>query len=62
MPRGAPFRFVEGPGIVAWADANVPGGIAPGEKWGFQAWYRDPLGPCGADSNVTHAARVLFRP
>jgi FG-GAP repeat protein len=61
---GADGNFAQGPGMLAWTQANLPGGatIAPGETWAFQAWYRDPLGPCGSDSNATHGVKVTFHP
>lgn len=55
--------FTEGPGIVAFTQG--PGGacrIDPGETWHFQGWYRDPLGPCGALSNLSNAVSVTFTP
>ena len=34
--------------------------IAPGDTWYFQAWYRDPVGPCLTGSNLTNGVEVLF--
>jgi FG-GAP repeat len=56
--------LTEGPGIVAWTQANLPpaGGIDPGETWRFQCWFRDPNGPCGATYNASSAVAVTFTP
>lgn len=65
-----PFgNFSYGPGILGLA-ATLPGPPAPpviasGTTWGFQAWYRDPTGPCagsGAVSNLTNGVRVTLTP
>ncbi|MAE27471.1 MAG: hypothetical protein QF724_00570 [Planctomycetota bacterium] len=34
--------------------------IVPGDTWYFQAWYRDPAGPCANGSNLTNGVEVLF--
>lgn len=36
--------------------------IQPGAAWHFQAWYRDPAGPCHRSSNLSSALQVVFRP
>lgn len=46
----------EGPGIAAAK------GIAPGESWNFQFWYRDPGGPCGSAFNTSNGFNVVFEP
>lgn len=43
-----------GPGLCAQF------GWIAGQTQNFQAWYRDPSGPCGKTSNVTNAAGVTF--
>jgi hypothetical protein len=48
--------FVEGPG-VAGALA-----LAPGDLRTFQAWYRDPAGPCTSGANLSSAYEVVFGP
>lgn len=44
----------EGPGIAAAE------GIGAFETWHFQAWFRDPVGPCGSGFNTSNAFEVLF--
>ncbi len=52
-----------GPGIVSRSRSFPPGGeIDAGESWNFQAWYRDPMGPCGAAFNLSNGIRVTFSP
>ncbi|MFT7669899.1 MAG: hypothetical protein ACI8X5_002606 [Planctomycetota bacterium] len=42
---------------------GVPGCIVPGDTWNFQAWYRDPSGPCpGQDFNFSNGISVEFIP
>jgi len=53
----------EGPGIAAWS-ISAPGGfgaILPGSVWHFQAYYRNPTGPCGQGWNLTNALSVTFQ-
>lgn len=55
--------FSLGPGIVGLSQSFPPiARIAAGATWHFQAWYRDPLGPCGNGSNLTNVAEVTFTP
>lgn len=56
--------MTEGPGLVAFSLANFPpsGHITPATTWRFQAWYRDPQGPCGTAFNLSNALEVLFGP
>ncbi len=45
------------------AQSEVFGGtgvIDAGETWNFQAWSRDPSGPCGGGSNFTNALAITF--
>jgi hypothetical protein len=52
-----------GPGVVGLSNSLPPGGhIQAGQIWHFQAWFRDPAGPCGQGSNMTNAVRVMFEP
>jgi hypothetical protein len=52
-----------GPGIVSYTQIFAPGGhIQAGDTWHFQAWYRDPMGPCGFGTNVSNAISVTFQP
>lgn len=61
---GSAGRFDSGPGLVAYGDQAFDslGHIFSGQTWYFQAWYRDPGGPCGAGSNLTSALAVTFEP
>jgi hypothetical protein len=36
--------------------------ITPGSTWNFQAWFRDPAGPCGEGLNLSNALSVTFTP
>jgi hypothetical protein len=51
-----------GPGIVAHTHANFPaaGQIKAGDTWYFQAWFRDPNGPCGSGFNLSNGLKVEF--
>lgn len=53
-----------GPGMAALSLARfgLGGAIDAGETWYFQCWYRDSLGPCNKDSNVSNAIKVTFTP
>lgn len=44
------------------ADLGPGCAIEPGARWNFQAWYRDPGGPCGSGFNLSSARSVLFAP
>ncbi|MEM9801078.1 MAG: hypothetical protein AAGA20_12195 [Planctomycetota bacterium] len=48
--------------VVGFDRANHPpaGRLVDGESFGFQLWYRDVGGPCGAASNLTSAVKVRF--
>jgi hypothetical protein len=35
-------------------------GIAVGDFWNFQAWFRDPMGPCSNGFNTTNAHSATF--
>jgi hypothetical protein len=50
-------------GLAAYSQSLAPAGhIDPGETWYFQAWYRDPTGPCGSGFNVSNGLQVDFTP
>jgi hypothetical protein len=58
---GADGVLTLGPGVVGLSNSLPPGGhIQAGQIWHFQAWFRDPSGPCGQGSNMTNAVRVMF--
>ncbi|MCP3915967.1 MAG: hypothetical protein GY711_10465 [bacterium] len=53
-----------GPGVVDLSHAGFPpaGRIVSGDTWYFQAWYRDPSGPCGGATNFSNGLAVQFTP
>ena len=61
---GAGGQYTQGPGIVAFSMIrfSAQGHIQPGQTWNFQAWFRDPMGPCGAAFNTSSALSVTFTP
>ncbi len=61
---GAGGVITLGPGLVAYTHAAFPGAgqIAAGQTWYFQAWYRDPAGPCGKSFNLSNGLKVVFKP
>ncbi len=61
---GATGSFSYGPDLIATSqDRFHPSGwIRAGSTWNFQAWYRDPMGPCGSGSNVSNAISLSFVP
>jgi hypothetical protein len=54
--------ITRGPGIIAFGLANFAssGHIVPGVTWNFQAWYRDPGGPCGSNFNLSNGMAITF--
>ena len=51
-----------GPGIGTRARTEFGLTILAGETWSFQAWYRDPGGPCGMGFNTSNGLAVTFEP
>lgn len=47
-------------GIIARSQGFGGGAIGAGSTWNFQAWYRDPQGPCASGFNLTSAIPVTF--
>jgi len=55
--------MVRGPGLVTQSQTfPLAGRIQAGQYWNFQAWYRNPAGPCGSGFNLTNGLQVLFSP
>jgi len=40
---------------------NLTGGIAPGDSWNFQLWFRDNDGMGGVTSNFSDGYTVTFQ-
>ena len=59
---GPTGSFSEGPGIVAFSQTQPDGGILAGQTCYFQAWYRDPTGPCQSGFGFSNATEVTFVP
>lgn len=55
--------FTLGPGLSALSQTRFPasGWLAPGSTWRFQAWFRDPAGPC-ATANLTNGLALALTP
>jgi len=54
----------QGPGLAAYSLTHFPvvGHITPGSSFRFQAWFRDPTGPCASSFNLSNAVSVTFGP
>ncbi len=60
---GPTGTFVEGPGMVAYSQGlSAACHMNSGDTWYFQAWFRDPLGLCGAGFNLSNALAVTIAP
>ncbi|MCP3914505.1 MAG: hypothetical protein GY711_02985 [bacterium] len=60
---GAGGALVLGPQLADASLAFPPlGHLVPGSTWSFQAWFRDPAGPCGSGWNASNALFVSFVP
>ena len=73
MPLGIPFgdglRCVGGGVVRLGIKTPAPSGeaiwgpyLAAIGSWGFQVWYRDPMGPCGSGFNLTNGVEIQFAP
>lgn len=55
--------FADLAGAASWGSGLAAhGGWGAGDERVFQAWYRDPSGPCGGGFNVSHALTITFEP
>ncbi|MFT7476889.1 MAG: hypothetical protein ACI80N_000159 [Gammaproteobacteria bacterium] len=56
--------FTMGPGLAATSlqRFGAAGQITAGSTWKFQAWLRDPSGPCGSGFTTGTALSVTFTP
>jgi len=61
---GAAGIFVLGPGLAALSAQRfgASGTIGAGSTWKFQAWLRDPMGPCASGFTTGSAISVTFAP
>ncbi len=61
---GGGGSFNVGPGLLSYGQAHfdAQGLIQPGESWFFQAWFRDPAGPCGSSFNLSNGLKLTFMP
>ena len=61
---GAAGTLQAGPGLVEYWTSHWGGAgtITSGSTWNFQAYYRDPAGPCGFGFNLSNAVSVTFAP
>ncbi len=59
---GAAGSIQFGPGFVSFSCGGGGYCITPASTWNFQAWFRDPGGPCGSGFNTSNAVGVLFLP
>ena len=57
-------NLLQGPGLAALSRARFQSGgwILAGDSWGFQYWYRDPMGPCTRGSNLSTGVEITFVP
>jgi hypothetical protein len=52
------FSHLEQRDVVAGTGLLIQAGVT----WNFQAWYRNPPGPCGLGANLSNALSVTFTP
>lgn len=63
MPRRFPMQIAPQTGVVTRGPGlAAQGGWLAGETRDFQAWYRDPAGPCARGSNLTNGYEIVFTP
>ena len=55
-----PLQQSSGSGSVTWTGLHATNFWGPGDVRYFQAFYRDPGGPCDSGFNVTNAVQVIF--
>ena len=55
-----PIRMASPVGEVTWSGLHATGFWGAGDTRYFQAFYRDPSGPCGSGFNLTSALQITF--
>ncbi len=54
-------RSANASGNAVWGPPwPITAGVPTGEWRSYQAWFRDPIGPCGAGFNLSNGVRILF--
>ncbi|MFT7678274.1 MAG: hypothetical protein ACI8QC_002260 [Planctomycetota bacterium] len=64
LPTNPAGELDLGPGQVIGISQSAfgpLGQVASGATWNYQAWYRDPFGPCGATFNTTNALAITWQ-
>lgn len=63
VSTGASGITTLGPGTIDYVENNLQAGMMlPGTTWNFQAWFRDPSGPCGNTVNTSVGYAITLLP